>query len=166
MSLKSAFAGALPTLIALVFAGVALSQTPPKEGKYEVTSCSSAVLTSIAFSPTHSASNWELMGMNVSNPPGGLLDKATFRCVGLSSMLDGKNSARWVCELVDAEGGSKLLSYWTNEDGKTTRTHYVGTGKFEGIELTTTAESLGLSSKIKPGTFQTCGRNTGTYKLK
>jgi hypothetical protein len=41
-----------------------------------------------------------------------------------------------------------------------------GTGKYEGMVRTATAESLGQFPTIKPGTFQGCNRATGTYKLK
>jgi hypothetical protein len=35
-----------------------------------------------AFSKTHTASSYEMTGVNRSNPPGGLFDKLAFRSLG------------------------------------------------------------------------------------
>jgi hypothetical protein len=152
-------------VVACALMGSATAQTLPKEGNFDVTGCSSSVANVISFSPNHTASSWELTGSNLSNPPGGLLDKLSFRCVGMNWRQGEKTFASYVCEGVVPEG-SKLLSYWRAEDGKVTRLANIGTGMFEGIELTTNVEPLGPFPQIKPGTSQNCSRNTGTYKLK
>ena len=54
-----------------------------------------------AFSKTHTASSYEMTGVNRSNPPGGLFDKLAFRCVGMNASLDGKVSGTTVCEGTD-----------------------------------------------------------------
>jgi hypothetical protein len=41
-----------------------------------------------------------------------------------------------------------------------------GTGKYEGLQMGGTSVPLGSFPSIKPGTFQACNRQTGTYKLK
>jgi len=143
----------------------ALAGELPKEGNYDFISCSSGVSSGITFSKTHTASSFEMTGTNRSNPPGGIFDKSTFRCVGLKASLDGKLTASTVCESIDVDG-DKRLTYFSTGDGKITRTNVAGTGKYEGMVTTGTVELLGPFPVIKDGTFQNCNHQTGTYKLK
>ena len=137
-----------------------------KEGSYDFISCSSGVNNVITFSKTHTASSSELTGTNRSNPPGGLFDKITYRCVGASDIFDEKQTASFVCEAIDVDG-DKYLAKVSTGDGKTTRTIVAGTGKYEGIVTTQlTFEQLGPFPTIKQGTSQSCNHQTGTYKLK
>lgn len=94
-----------------------------------------------------------------------MFDKSTFRCVGMNASLDGKITGSNVCETIDMDG-DKRLSYFSTGDGKTTRTNLAGTGKYEGMVMVGTVESLGSFPVIKDGTFQSCNHQTGTYKLK
>ena len=120
----------------------------------------------ITFSKTHTGSSYELTGTNRSNPPGGLFDKSTYRCVGMNTSFDGKNTAYTLCESIDPDG-DKRLSYFSLVDGKTTRTTVAGTGKYEGMVVTQNSfENLGPFPTIKDGTSQSCNHQTGTYKLK
>ena len=137
----------------------------PKEGSYDFNSCWSGVNNTITFSKTHTASSYEMTGTTRSNPPGGMFDKSTFRCVGINASLDGKVTASNVCETIDVDGDKRLLSF-SNVDGKITRTNVAGTGKYEGIVTAGTVENLGPFPSIKTGTFQNCNHQTGTYKLK
>jgi hypothetical protein len=137
----------------------------PKEGSYDFNSCWSGVNNTITFSKTHTASSYEMTGTTRSNPPGGMFDKSTFRCVGINASLDGKATASNVCETIDVDGDKRLLSF-SNVDGKITRTNVAGTGKYEGIVTAGTVENLGPFPSIKDGTFQNCNHQTGTYKLK
>jgi len=138
----------------------------PKEGSYDFISCGSSVYSAITFSKTHAGSSWESSGTNRSNPPGGLFDKITFRCVGTYTSLDGKITNSGLCEGIDVDG-DKYLSKVSTGDGKTTRTIIAGTGKYDGLVTTQTAfEDLGPFPAIKDGTPQTCNHQTGTYKLK
>jgi hypothetical protein len=137
----------------------------PKEGSYDFNSCWSGVNNTITFSKTHTASSYEMTGTTRSNPPGGMFDKSTFRCVGINASLDGKVTASNVCETIDVDGDKRLLSF-SNVDGKTTRTNVAGTGKYEGIVTAGMVENLGPFPSVKDGTFQNCNHQTGTYKLK
>jgi hypothetical protein len=76
----------------------------PKEGSYDFNSCWSGVNNTITFSKTHTASSFEMTGTTRSNPPGGIFDKSTFRCVGMNASLDGKVTGSNVCETIDADG--------------------------------------------------------------
>ena len=42
----------------------------------------------------------------------------------------------------------------------------MGTGKYEGMQQTTTVVMMPPMKDAKPGTFQGCNRQSGTYKLK
>ena len=83
-----------------------------------------------------------MTGTTRSNPPGGMFDKSTFRCVGINASLDGKVTASNVDETIDVDGDKRLLSF-SNVDGKITRTNVAGTGKYEGIVTAGTVENLG-----------------------
>src|SRR5712664_1767013 len=137
----------------------------PKEGSYDYTSCWSGVNNVITFSKTHTASSYEMTGTNRSNPPGGLFDKNTYRCVGMNASLDGKNTGSTVCEAIDVDGDKRLTYFSLASDGKVTRTFVVGTGKYEGMITTGTVDPLGPFPVINAGTFQDCNHQTGTYKL-
>ena len=73
----------------------------PKEGNYDFISCSSGVYSAITFSKTHTANSYEITGTNRSNPPGGLFDKITFRCVGMTASFEGKITASVPCKGFD-----------------------------------------------------------------
>ena len=138
----------------------------PKEGGYDYTACYSGVNSVITFSKTYTGSSYEMTGTVRSNPPGGLFDKSTYRCVGMRASLEGKITASNLCESIDPDGDKRLSSIST-ADGKTTRTQITGTGKWEGIVIAQlTFEELGPFPTIKDGTFQGCSHQTGTYKLK
>ncbi|MCG2633219.1 hypothetical protein L6654_42665 [Bradyrhizobium sp. WYCCWR 13023] len=138
----------------------------PKEGTYDYTACWSGVNNVISFSKTHTAMSYEMTGVVRSTTPGGMFDKHTFRCVGMNASLDGKNSGSTVCEAIDADGDKRLSYFSVGADGKVTRENVVGTGKFEGMVANGTVEPLGPFPVIKPGTFQDCNHQAGTYKLK
>lgn len=138
----------------------------PKEGTYDFTACWSGESREIVFSPRHTANSYEFTGTVRSNPPGGPFDKETFRCVGFGSTFDGRTTGANACESGDAAGNKRLSSFTTNADGSVTRAVVAGTGKYEGLSMTTTVQPLGPFPPAKPGTFQNCNRQTGTYKLK
>ena len=144
----------------------ALAGELPKEGNYDFTSCYNEVNNVITFSKTYTGKSYESTGTIRSNPPGGLFDKSTFRCVGMSASLDGKNTGSTLCESIDPDG-DRRLAYFSLVDGKVTRTNVAGTGKWEGSVVTQNSfEQLGPFPTIKDGTSQACNHQTGTYKLK
>ena len=165
--MKSAFElkASLALVAAFCVTGTAVAQTYPKEGNYDYTACWSGVSNVLAFSKTHSAATFEFTGTVQTNPGGGIFDRTTFRCVGMNQLFDGKPLATVVCEGVDAQG-DKVLSHYSTEGSKTVRTTVLGTGKYEGMVSSGTAVPVGSFPVAKPGTFQNCNRQTGTYKLK
>src|SRR4051794_34487018 len=130
-------------LAALGVSGVAGAQTLPKEGRYDYTACWSGVSNQIAFSKTHTASTTEFTGTTRSEPPGGMFDKNSFRCVGMTTSFDGKNTGSTVCETSDVDGDKRLASFSATSDGKVTRENVSGTGKYEGFTASGTVAPLG-----------------------
>lgn len=157
----------LAALIGLASAGSAFAAELPKEGNYDFTSCWSGASKTIAFSKTHSAFSYEMMGVNRSNPPGGLFDKVAFRCVGMNASFDGKVSGTTVCEGVDPDGDKRLTYFSLGTDGKITRQFVTGTGKYEGmVESDAKVQPLGPFPVVHEGMFSDCNHQTGKYKLK
>jgi hypothetical protein len=153
-------------VVALAAAGAATAQSLPKEGSYDYISCYSGVEhATIAFSKTFGANIREWTGTNRSNTPGGFLDMSSYRCVSLVANLDGKPSTTTLCELVDRDG-DKIFSRFVGDGTRSEATTPAGTGKYEGIVRSGTSVDIGQFPAIRPGTFQRCFRQTGTYKLK
>src|SRR5262245_45912565 len=98
----------IATVLFLASVGIPLAADLPKEGSYDITSCWSGASNVIAFSKTHTASSFELTGTARSNPPGGAFDMTTFRCVGMSSSIEGKSTGTNLCEAIDKDG-DKIL---------------------------------------------------------
>jgi hypothetical protein len=165
VSLVLFFATAAVLFLVTAPGGSAFAELP-KEGGYDFTSCWSGVSNPIAFSQTHSAQTYEMTGTTLSNPPGGFLDKRSYRCVGMATSFGGKSTNTAVCESVGTDDG-KILTYFSlGSDGKVTREVVAGTGKYEGLVSSGTAQPLGPFPAAKAGTFQDCNHQTGTYKLK
>ncbi|EIG63562.1 hypothetical protein [Bradyrhizobium sp. WSM1253] len=153
-------------LLGLASGGPALAADPPKEGSYDYTACWSGANNVITFSKTHTASSFEMTGTTRSNPPDGMFDKNTFRCVGMNASLDGKFAGSTVCETVDVDGDKRLAYFSLASDGSLTRENVSGTGKYEDMKASGTVHPLGPFPIVKAGTFQDCNHQTGTYKLK
>jgi hypothetical protein len=153
-------------LAAIIAAGSGFAADLPKEGSYDFTACWSGASSPIQFSNAQTASSFEMTGTIRSNPPGGIFDKETFRCVGMNYALPGKNGGTTVCEAVGASAGDKRLTFFSITDGKVVREHIAGTGKYEGLTTSGMVEPLGPFPVIKAGTFQDCNHQKGTYKMK
>ena len=156
----------IAVLLAAAALGPAIAADLPKEGRYDFTACWAGISNTINFSKTHTASSFEMTGNIRSNPPDGLFDKESFRCVGINYALDGKNGGTTVCEALAADGAKRLAFFSTTPDGKVIRENVAGTGKYEGFSGSGTVQPLGPFPVVKPGTFQDCNHQTGTYKMK
>ena len=146
--------------------GTAGAADLPKEGKYDYTACYSGIVNVIAFSKTHRAFNYEFTGSSRSNLAGGIFDKTSFHCVGSAAEFDKKYSGMVTCQERDHNDDSLLTHFLAGDDRKWTRQTIAGTGKYEGIVTNGTFELLGPFPIAKPGTFQNCSRQAGTYALK
>lgn len=146
--------------------GLALAADLPKEGKFSYTACWSGTSSLIQFSKTHTGMSYEFLGMTRTDPAGGMFDRSTFRCVGSNAIFDKRFSSILTCEAVNPDGDKLLSYYYAGDDRKYARETVAGTGKYEGIVVDGTVTPIGPFPTIKPGTFQGCNQQTGTYKLK
>jgi hypothetical protein len=156
----------IAVMLAVVAVNSAVAADLPKEGTYDFTACWSGISNAIDFSKNHTASSYEMTGGIRSNPPGGLFDKESFRCVGITYALGGKNGGTVVCEALAGDGAKRLTFFSVAPDGEVVREHVAGTGKYEGFTSSGSVQPLGPFPVIKPGTFQDCNHQTGTYKMK
>jgi hypothetical protein len=157
------------TFIALAAAGTCAfaAVNLPKEGTYETLNCWTGTGNDVAVGKDYTASSYEMVGTVVSVPPGGLGDRSTFRCVGYVTTFKGKPPTNNnVCVVTDADGDQRINRFAMLPDGKFTREMIGGTGKYEGMEMTNTVFTMPPMKEAKPGVFQGCNRQTGTYKLK
>lgn len=161
----SAFA--LLTLPSDAFAQTAAAAEMPKEGQYDFTACWSGTSNVTKFSDKQSIFANDMTGVIRTTTPGGPFDGETFHCTGIMMMIDGKiASENTFCVATDKEG-NKRLARFTNTGGTITREHLSGTGKYEGMTITpASVKPMGPFPSAKPGTFQGCNHQTGSYKLK
>ena len=151
----------------VLFSLPVLAQQMPKEGNYDYTACWSGTSNITKVSDNRLIMANDFTGVIRTTTPGGPFDGETFHCAGLSMMVDGKPASETTfCVATDKEG-NKRLARFTNNDGTITREQVAGTGKYEGMTLTPTAvKPMGPFPTAKPGTFQGCNHQTGSYKLK
>ena len=153
-------------ILATCAAGFATAQSYPKEGSYDFSACFSGVSSMMTFDKTHTAFSFEMTGTTQSTPAGSAFDRLAYRCVGVNYIFEGKPlTGTAICEAVDGQGDRSLTHYAT-EGTKGVRTAIAGTGKFEGMVSTGITIPVGAFPTAKPGTFQNCNRQTGTYKMK
>ncbi|MBC5765753.1 hypothetical protein [Ramlibacter albus] len=153
--------------LGLAACGAVLGQVNlPKEGNYDYTACWTGTSSEIAMAGGDTATSYEMVGTLVSNIPGGLGDRTTFRCVGMNTMIKGKAGGGNVCEGIDPDGDKRVNRFFIEPDGKVVREMLYGTGKYEGMMMTNSVAMIPPLKPAKPGTFQACNRQTGTYKLK
>ena len=82
-------------------------------------------------------------------------------------LVDGKPASETTFCVATDKAGNKRLARFTNNNGTITREQVSGTGKYEGMTVTPTAvKGMGPFPTAKPGTFQGCNHQTGSYKLK
>jgi hypothetical protein len=156
------------TFIALATAGTCAfaAVNLPKEGTYDTVNCWTGTANDIVVAKDYMATSYDMIGTVVSTTPGGLGDQSTFRCVGMSTTIKGKMTNSNVCALTDADGDSRISRFTLQADGSFAREVVGGTGKYEGMEITTRVVNLPPMKEAKPGVFQGCNRQSGTYKLK
>jgi hypothetical protein len=130
----------------------ALTAELQQEGNFDYTFSSAGVNNVISFSKDHNAISYEMTGTTRSNPPGGLFDKNSFRCVGTNSPLGGKTTGIAVCEAIDTDGDKRLTYFSVAADGKLMRETVTGTGKYDGMVASGKVEPYGPFSTIKAKT--------------
>lgn len=161
--------GPIGTLCAAALVNLAFAADPPKEGKYDYTTCFTRTVTYVEYSPTQSAWSYSELGRSVSEPPGGMFDGDESQCLGMTASLDGNRYGNATCVGVAKDGAKRFTRFWYDDDGKTLhRETIAGTGKYDGMVTTGTVQDVKAPPSMKPGTqtFDWCNRSVGTYKLK
>lgn len=159
----AALAGGLAVSAAAAWA----SQQAPKEGKFAIRNCWSGVTKVVALSKTHVAYSFEMTGESIADEPGSLFDHQTFQCEGVGVRSGKKRTiADLVCVGVDPDGDRHMDHHVLGKDGQLGRVDLGGTGKYDGMVSHAKMVDLGPFPRIKPGTFQGCNHEVGTYKLK
>ncbi len=139
----------------------------PKEGNYEYSACFTRVLNRILFSETHSVSSYEQIGMTFTEPPGGMFDRGSVRCVGAASGIKGQTVFDTMhCEAIFPDGGKMLRRFTRQQDGGYATEVIAATGQYEGIVLAGSVKAAGTYPSVKPDTSVFCNRHSGTYKLR
>jgi hypothetical protein len=162
--MSAALAGALAVFAA---AAAGASQQIPKEGKFAIRNCWSGVTKVVALSKTQVAYSFEFTGESIADEPGTLFDHQTFQCEGMGVRSGKKRTiADLVCVGVDPDGDRHMDHHVLGKDGQLGRIDLGGTGKYEGMVSHAKLVDLGPFPRIKPGTFQGCNHEVGTYKLK
>jgi hypothetical protein len=96
-----------------------------------------------------------------------MFDRLAFHCVGLNVLEPGKAPiGPSGCVTVDKDGDKIYARFTPTGPGEFARETVAGTGKYEGITMIGKTVALAPAPSAKPGTFQSCNRQTGTYKLK
>lgn len=157
---------ALAVIAFAALSGSVLAAELPKEGSYDYLICFTRNVYRIDHSKTRFAYSYDESGTVESKVPGGLFDKDTVRCVGMTASMEGKRSGGSVCEGVAPNGDKRLTRFWYDGDGKFQREEVGGTGMYDGMVTTGAVKPAGPSEQVKPGIVKVCNHATGTYTLK
>lgn len=107
--------------------------------------------------------NFDMKGISWDNTGENFAGAATMHCVGVLKIAGGKKTSNGYCKLMDSEGTRDYEFAKINDDS--TFTYIGGTGKYEGITGGGKSTTLTKVKPIVKGTFQSCARGTGTWKI-
>ena len=153
--------GGLALAAGLLLAGAVLAQEA-KEGRIEMTTCFGGPVHTVSPTAQDRFGTYEVTGgvTAVAGPaPSGSIE-----CIGAFELRGKAYQHRGYCLLQDAAGHKIYLSDTRNAQGYTWE-YLGGTGKFEGITGSGTAEVMGSMTPVRTGTMQGCRRLLGSYKL-
>jgi hypothetical protein len=147
--------------------GATFAADLPKEGTFDITACQVRVLNRVEISTSRSMSSYEQTGTSLSNPPGGLFDTGSNRCVGTATAIKGQIVEDIsFCITAFPDGGWIHRKFTRQPDGTYTWDLVEATGRYEGIKLDGKATTITGFPMLKPDVALFCNRQTGTYKLK
>ena len=90
----------------------------------------------------------------------------TQSCIGVISIIAGKQKANGYCMVLGPEEGFRLLEFTGSEKrGEGTWKFLYGTEKWKGITGGGKYKIVNRGKPIAKGTFQSCNQVTGTYEL-
>lgn len=129
----------------------AMTRVVADSRSFDFTSCYSGTSTLVALGKDHYAFIYEQTGTNTSNPPGGYLDKTSFRCVGINSSFAGKHAGTSTCEGIDKDGDKRLTYFSMDRDGTVVKEFVLGTGKYEGAIEKGSTSAMGPLRPVRAG---------------
>jgi hypothetical protein len=143
---------------------VALGLPFAQADEYDITHCGSATNTILHSSSELTILTLDGKGIALSNHPGKAFDNATYQCVGVIRVAEGKAIATGYCKYLSPEGDI-VVGEFNNvgSDGNWKFIH--GTGKWKGITGGGKSKPITSGKPITPGTSQSCVRATGTFEL-
>jgi hypothetical protein len=163
------------TLAGIAFAAsnicVTAAVTMPKEGDFDFNYCIAGRSEVMQISDHAVVGSSEGTAAIISNIPQGPFDGQGSHCMGTWGVVDGQFSASGYCVTVDADGDKFLMDYKIGpypvgqpETGTWNATS--GSGKYQGMVAKGSYKAITQVVPAVAGGFQSCNRNTGSYKLK
>ncbi|HMK21711.1 MAG TPA: hypothetical protein VK466_05215 [Terriglobales bacterium] len=157
--------------LVLTICSAAAAAPMPREGNFDFNYCVAGRSEVMQVSDQAIVGSSEGTAAIVSNIPGGPFDGQGSHCMGTWAVIDGQFSASGYCVTVDADGDKFLMDYKSGpypagqpEHGMWTATS--GSGKYQGVVAKGSYKAIVQVVPAVSGGFQSCNRNTGTYKLK
>jgi hypothetical protein len=132
--------------------------------EYDITNCGSTTITILYSSNELTILTLDGKGIAFSNHPNKTFDNATYQCVGVIRVAEGKAIATGYCKYLSPEEDIVVGEFYNvGPDGNWKFIH--GTGKWKGIKGGGKSKPITSGKPITPGTDQSCLRATGTFEL-
>lgn len=156
-------------VIILVALGTEAKAQIPKEGTISETCAYSGTFKALPMGQERLQMTYETLGVSLSGTGEGLLQNASFRCIGAFHAVKGEyNDGGASCVMIRLDGDQIFLTMKSSGKlgggSKGTLTIVGGTGKLVGIQGSAEFTTFDLQPAAE-GTFQGYNRWKGQYKL-
>jgi hypothetical protein len=158
-------AAVVSVVVAIVFGLVIHIPVAQAETPYDITPCSSGTITMLSQSKELTLLSVDTKGIARSNHENKVFDNCTFHHVNVTRIIAGKVHRLGYTKFMDPDGDCFFVEV-SRAGGQSYDTKLLhGTGKWKGITGSGKLTSLTRGKPIMPGTYQGCGRHTGTFEL-
>lgn len=134
-----------------------------EEVQFDRSACGSATLTAVSLEKDVKTFSFDMKGISWDNKGEDFAGAATMHCVGVLKIVGGEKTSNGYCKFMDSEG-TRDYEY-TKINDESTFKYIGGTGKYEGITGGGKSTTLTKVKPIVKGTYQSCARGTGTWKI-
>lgn len=134
-----------------------------EEVQFDRSACGSATLTAVSLEKGVKTFSFDMKGISWDNKGEDFTGAATMHCVGVLKIVGGEKTSNGYCKFMDSEGTRDYE--FTKINDESTFKYIGGTGKYVGITGGGKSKTLTKVKPIVKGTFQSCARGTGTWKL-
>jgi len=131
---------------------------------YDITLCVSGTVTMISSDKELTVFSAEVKGIIQSNHENRIFDNCTTHGSGVVLITGGKKTGVSYPKIMDPDGDFIVEEHTLAGEAVANKILY-GTGKWKGIIGEGKITPLTRGKPITPGTFQNCGRSTGTFEL-